>query len=459
MARNPQAIIIGAGIAGAAAAYFLTVRHGFRDVVLVEEGDPLSLTSDKSSECYRNWWPGPGTTMVDFSNRSIDLLEELSLASDERFNMSRRGYAFASADERSIETFRERAATAAMLGSGEAREHHGNADDPPYVPHNARGWQGMPTGTDLLLDQALIQSHFPDLHPNTKAVLHVRRCGWISAHQLGTYFLEQAREHGATILRAKASAIGQADGQVKSVTVDCGDGPEVLETDTVVLSPGPGLGLTLAMLDVDLPIAYECHVKISLADTREAMNPDAPMLLWEDPVTLPWTDEERKILSAEDETRYLTLPFPSGVHVRPEGARGNTHLLALWTYHIEDSEPTFPITWDPHLPEIIVRGMSAMMPAMERYFDPLPRIPVDGGYYTKTPENRPLVGALPVKGAFINSAYSGFGIMSACAGGELLAAHVTGGALPSYAEALSPNRYDDPEYLPSFGDARTAGQI
>src|SRR5256886_11256899 len=35
---------------------------------------PLSLTSDKSTECYRNWWPGPGDDMVALMNRSIDLL-------------------------------------------------------------------------------------------------------------------------------------------------------------------------------------------------------------------------------------------------------------------------------------------------------------------------------------------------------------------------------------------------
>ena len=55
---------------------------------------------------------------------------------------------------------------------------------------------------------------------------------------------------------------------------------------------------------------------------------------------------------------------------------------------------------------------------------------VDGGYYAKTPENRPLIGPLPIAGAWVNAAYSGFGIMGACAGGELLAAHVGGSSLP-----------------------------
>jgi glycine/D-amino acid oxidase-like deaminating enzyme len=61
-------------MAGVSAAYHLAVRHGVRDVVLVDERTPLTLTSDKGTEAYRNWWPGPDPTMVRFMNRSIDLL-------------------------------------------------------------------------------------------------------------------------------------------------------------------------------------------------------------------------------------------------------------------------------------------------------------------------------------------------------------------------------------------------
>ena len=56
MARmSGEVVICGAGIAGVAAAYHLAVRRGVRDVVLVDERPPLTLTSDKSAECYRNW--------------------------------------------------------------------------------------------------------------------------------------------------------------------------------------------------------------------------------------------------------------------------------------------------------------------------------------------------------------------------------------------------------------------
>jgi glycine/D-amino acid oxidase-like deaminating enzyme len=89
----------------------------------------------------------------------------------------------------------------------------------------------------------------------------------------------------------------------------------------------------------------------------------------------------------------------------------------------------------------------------------MPKPYVDGGYYTKTRENRPLVGPLPLEGAYLSGAFSGFGLMAACAGGELLAAHLTGGTLPAYAPALALSRYDDPAYQKLLANWSDSGQL
>src|SRR5262245_66496800 len=92
MAKAAHRIVIcGAGMAGISAAYYLAVAHGLDDVVIVEAGHPLSLTSDKSTEAYRNWWPGPDRAMTAFMNHSIDLMEGLACASNNRFHLNRRG--------------------------------------------------------------------------------------------------------------------------------------------------------------------------------------------------------------------------------------------------------------------------------------------------------------------------------------------------------------------------------
>ena len=114
---SPKVVICGAGIAGIAAAYQLAVVHGVEDVTLVEAGNPLSLTSDKSTEAYRNWWPGPDWAMTAFMDRSIDLIEEIARATGNRINLNRRGYLFATADATKIAFLSEMAQLAESRGA------------------------------------------------------------------------------------------------------------------------------------------------------------------------------------------------------------------------------------------------------------------------------------------------------------------------------------------------------
>ena len=178
-------VICGAGIAGVAAAYHLAVTHGMTDVVLVERGAPLSLTSDKSTECYRNWWPGPDDAMVGLMNRAIDLLEEIARQTDNLIRMNRRGYLFATADPGRVPALRRSAEEAARWGAGALRVHDGRSAGPPYVPGRAHGFEDQPTGADVITDRALLRRHFAYLAEDTVAVLHARRCGWFSGQQLG----------------------------------------------------------------------------------------------------------------------------------------------------------------------------------------------------------------------------------------------------------------------------------
>ena len=156
--RTAEIVICGAGIAGVAAAYHLAVRRGLSDIVLVDERPPLSLTSDKSAECYRNWWPGPGDAMVAAMNRSIDLLEELARESGNVFRMNRRGYLFASADPARVPHFVRAAQEAATLGAGPVRLHDRPSSD--YRPAPADGFEAQPTGSDVITDRSLIRRHF-----------------------------------------------------------------------------------------------------------------------------------------------------------------------------------------------------------------------------------------------------------------------------------------------------------
>lgn len=455
-----RVVICGAGIAGIAAAYHLAVRHRVGGVVLVDERPPLSLTSDKSTEAYRNWWPGPDDAMVRLMNRSIDLLEALAEASGNVFRMNRRGYVYATADPARAAELERLAEAAAAMGAGPLRRHPGGAGAPPYVPAPAFGYRDQPTGADLLLDRALIRRHFPYLSPDTVAVLHARRCGWFSGQQLGAYLLEQARQHGVVRLEGRVEAVEVASDRVRAVRVARGGGTSTIETDGFVDAAGPFVGKVAALLGVELPVFSELHLKIAFADHLGVVPRDAPLLIWDDPQTLAWTEEERAEFAASDDLRWLVGTLPGGAHMRPEGNSPDSRtVLALWPYHLEPVEPVFPLPQDPYYPEITLRGVSTMVPGLRAYLERIPRASVDGGYYTKTRENRPLIGPLPVKGAYVIGALSGYGLMAACAAGELLAAHVTGAPLPDYAPAFALDRYGDPAYRRRLEAWGSTGQL
>ena len=138
---SADVVVCGAGVVGVACAHYLAAR-GAR-VTLIDERPALSYTSALSTECYRNWWGGD-PTMTAFMDRSIDLLEQLARASDNRFAMNRRGYAFLSA--RADGAARHAALAAAAGGAVHLDGGHGKRFDPGLAfdapvaggPHHGR---------------------------------------------------------------------------------------------------------------------------------------------------------------------------------------------------------------------------------------------------------------------------------------------------------------------------------
>jgi glycine/D-amino acid oxidase-like deaminating enzyme len=456
MADTTRKIVIcGAGIAGIAAAYFLAAQHEVEDVVLVESGNPLSLTSDKSTEAYRNWWPGPDWEMTAFMNRSIDLIEGIARMTDNRINLNRRGYVFATADISRIGFLESMARLAESRGGGAARFH--DARHSTYVPSPEHGFPHDLTGADVITDPALIRRHFPYLAPETVAVAHARRAGWLSAQQLGMAMLEAARARGVRVVPGRVVGMDTCGGRVRAVHVEQADGRMTLDASHVVLAAGPMQNELTRMIGVELPIRAEPHFKVGFADTLGALPRHAPMLIWLDEQHLPWTAEERAALAEDEDARWLLAKFPAGVHGRPDG--GSATLILFNYENAEAAEPVFPLPEPAHYAEIAIRGMSTAVPGLKAYGGEVQRPYVDGGYYTRTQENRPLIGPVPVEGAYVSCAFSGFGIMASCAGGELIARHIVEGALPDYAPAFLPSRYDDPTYRARLAEWGDDGQL
>ena len=415
MSRTADVVIIGAGIAGVSTAYHLAVRHGVSEVVVVDARPPLSLTSDKSTECYRNWWPS--SPMVELMNRSIDILDEL--AGEVQFGMNRRGYLFVTAREPTLVRLASESEVVARIGA--------DSD---------------------LLDPNDLRSRYPFVTSEAVGGLWVPRAGWFNAQVLGQWLLDRARDRGTEVVTASVTAIAG--------TVALSDGSEI-STPQVVIAAGPLSADVGRLAGLELPLHSELHLKVTFKDHLRVIPRDAPMTIWSDPQRLDWDDEERKGLVKSDRGD-LTAEMPVFCHFRPEGGADSPYIVGLWEYHGQAMDPVWPLPEDPMYPEVVMRGLTTMVPGLSAYRDRLPESFVDGGYYTKTVENRPLIGPSPRPGVHLMTGMSGFGVMVSQAAADLLATYLAGGELPGYAAAFLLDRYRDPDYLQTIEDVPT-GQL
>lgn len=456
MKHGVDILICGAGIAGVSAAYFLSSYIPGSRIMIADEKPPLSLTSDHSTECYRNWWPGPDNCMVTFMNRSISLLEHLADISGNTFQLNRRGYLYLTADPAKRTTFRKNAEAISALGAGPLRIHTSEQISADYKPAPLTGYLGQPDGADLLLDPDLIHHHFPYLSESICAALHVRKAGWLSAQQLGMYLLNCSRSNGVQFVRDRVIGTQISKNQITLVKFASG---ETLPVGIFVNAAGPFLKQVSSLSGIQLPVFSELHQKVAFNDSHRIVARDAPLLIWTDAQKLDWSDEEREFLQESPQMKWLLETMPPGVHTRPEGGVDSSTTLMLWEYHTNQMEPEWPLPVDPLYPEIVHRGLIPMLPGLRAYLGKFPKPQIDGGYYIKTIENRPIIGPLPISGAYILGALSGFGIMASCAAGELLAFHIAGASLPDYAPAFSLDRYDNPDYRKRINNWKDSGQL
>jgi glycine/D-amino acid oxidase-like deaminating enzyme len=421
---SPTTVVIGTGIVGIATAYYLAKQHGQGNIALVDRSQPMTFTSAQSGENYRNWWSHP--TMVDFTNRSIALLEEIARDSGNRINMTRRGYALATR-ESDIDTL----VAELRKGFGDKADallrFHTGASAPTYYPFEKPDWKGVPDGVDIVQNQDLIRSRFPSFDHEVRSIIHVRRGGDISGQQLGMYMLEYLREAGAV----------RVIGEVQSIAAGEGFRVEVSTPD-----------------GVKLPVQNVLQQKISFEDSAGAVPRALPFSIDLDPQFIDWTEEERAMLRQDPDAAWMAETMPGSIHCRPDGGDGGKWIKIGWAFNDTPSEANWEPALNDNFPDIVLRGASRLTPALKIYYGRLPRgMHHYGGYYTMTKENWPLIGPMGPEGAFMNCALSGYGTMSACAAGELCAAWIADAPRPAYADGFSMARYSNAEMMASLLDA------
>ena len=503
-------VVVGAGVVGVACATYLAKRGA--QVAIIDHRPALSYTSALSTECYRNYWGGHAP-MTQFMNRSIDLLEERARASGNSFSMNRRGYTFLSRTQSGAMRHAAMAAQANELGLRGGGMVHSDGEHGAVYSGSTLAYDADVDGLTAFQGRAAIDAFFSSLPASHElqsangssflsseilSVLHCGRCGWMNAQQMGSGLLEEARSLGArmifpatlTAILAEGGGGRGSGGQLSGVVLSTPNNPQVsIACGAVVNCAGPFASHVNRLLlgvksdgsepaDGRLrppppPLSNEVHCKAILRDLASAVPTEAPMMILEDAVELDWTEEERESLrSMGGFEASLADPIEGGAHFRPYGGSDNA-LLMLWEalhndVDVTDPPPEEPALRDPALlAELMLRGLGQMVPGLASSYlagDGTMRasVSVDGGYYTKTPDNLPLIGPLAgaPSGAYVCAGLSGYGVMAANAAGELLAMHVEHASLPTaYAETFLPERWCDEGYCKKVASGEAGGGL
>jgi len=422
--KKTRTTICGAGIAGIATAYYLSVKYGQKDIVLLDRLLPMSLTTSKSGENYRDYWPQ--ACMTEFITHSLDLMREL-MGQDNRnvFEMREIGYDFISEHETDLFPSSYRA----------------EAESSDYLVR--------------MTDRNLLSAERSWLASSVSQVVHVKRAGVLDVNALGSLLLNRAKKAGVEFRQAFVEDVRQTSNSSFTLTLE--HGGEQLTTSQLVLAAGPFIGDLAKMLGIELPVENYLQHKFVIPDPANAIPRDMPFSIFADRQYLRWTDEETRMINSDREYAYLLDEFPAGLHIKPEG---RNQIKLGWAFNRQPEEPSWDARSDPEFADIVIRGASRFVPSLEQYIARMPTpIAHFSGYYTRTKENWPLIGPLDHEGLYAVGALSGYGTMAACSAGELCADTMNNASLPGYARYFHPNRYEDAQIQDEIDSISSDGQL
>lgn len=361
-----ELVVIGGGVVGAATAWY-AARAGLRPLIIESRPALCSLTTPASTGAFRLQFDNEEElTLV---RESVDLFLHFKEATDQEeydLDIQQQGYLWLTTSEARVGVQRRLV----------ERQH---------------GW-GQ---TEIeLLDGDEVRRRFPYVSANVLQARFRADDGFLDTKQLTMGLV--AASDAEVVVDCKAVGFEIAGDRLVGVRTTGG----TIATATAVIAAGPLSGLLADTAGIDLPITTVRRQKVVMPDVPE-VPPLAPMTIDED----------------------------SGAHWRP--ALGGANLLftdpATPPSPPAEDVPTdqrfaFQLL-DPSSPVSVARVAPFWRDVWERnsanWF-------VQAGQYTVTPDHRPLIGPTGIEGLYVNTGYSGHGIMGSAAGGRILIDLVVG---------------------------------
>ena len=358
-----DAVIIGGGINGAAAAFFLA-RAGLRPIIVERLPVLAGLTTSKSMEAFRAQFVEP--EHIALMRESIDFyahFAERTGLPDYDIGIHRQGYLFLTTPPERVAEFQQRVATQHALGLRDV----------------------------IFLDGAATRKQFPYISPDVLAATFRAGDGWLSSNEATQGF---ARASGAQItLDTTVTGFSLAGGRVTGVETDRGP----IAAPVVVLAAGPYAARVAALAGVELPLQAIRRHRVTIGDH---------------PLIPTWAP--------------MTIDQDTGAHWRPEGpgaalAWAQAHELPGEPVDNVRPNPNFPF----EVLEGVARLSPFWEEAagsLKRN-----QVHLSAGQYTMTPDGEPIIGPHPeIAGLYFALSCNGHGVMAAPGANRLLADLVTG---------------------------------
>jgi sarcosine oxidase subunit beta len=371
-----DAVVIGGGIVGVATAFWLS-RASMDTVLLEMRSDLGSLTSAQSIESFRLQFTEPAMSeLVQESMRIYENFAETIGILDYDLSLRYTGYLFVTDELDMVDSLR----------AAVAKHHELGVTDSEFL-----------TGDE-------IRARFPYISERALAATFRQRDGQFSSDAATRGFAK-----GSTarfLLNTQVTGIRQDATGVCGVETRHG----AIATRLVVNAAGPFAGVVGRMLGLDLPVQPMRRQKAYIAPKPQIPR-DAP----------------------------LVIDVARDSYWRPETGGA----FIAWVDpddRVREPSERLPTDWD--FPAVVLERLIPLTPFWEEVGIHLKSrdVMLSAGQYVYTPDDQPLIGALPeAPGFYLNCGYWA-GVMLAASAGRRLADLVTGKLDPKE-NALRPTRY------------------
>jgi sarcosine oxidase subunit beta len=371
--ETAELVVIGSGIVGAATAFY-AARRGFSVLVIERRPAICSLTTAVAAGGYRLQLEH--REELDLVGRSVRLFERFAEETGQSLHdpgLRAQGYLWLARSEPVAARQRE-------------------------LVERQRGW-GI-DGVELLSAEQT-RERFPWVSADVLQARFRAADGLIEPKRIAMGLLEGAG--AAVVTGTGVTGFRIAGGRLTGLVTDRG----TVATERAVIACGPLSELLAAEAGVRLAVSAVRRQRVLLWDVPQVPR-DAPMTIDED-TTVHW----RPVASGA----YLLYPDAAEPGAAP----------------VEDvpADPGFALSLlDPASPLAVANTAGFWREVWERAGSAWV---VQAGQYTMTPDQRPLIGPTEVTGLWVNTGYSGHGVMAGPAGSELLAGLLADGGPSPFA--------------------------